>query len=220
MYFARVSPLPLSLPFSFGYIPSSMSLSTSSTQNTFLLFCMSVMPGSQKRLSRSTFFMFMSPSPFSFFLSQNTPNTPVPVFSFCQSTSEYVSSNPLCSSTAGMMQESLSASFLSPSSLGRIQGSGNASIPSACLFIMTLKSHADVVLKSLSLPPLMYLQWRSFHHCSFSTVFLSRAVFPLLYFLRIEFARLSSSSPTAAFMAFIYLLLFRRRSSAKHIERV
>ena len=27
----------------------------------------------------------------------------------------------------------------------------------------------------------MYLQWRSFHHCSFSTVFLSRAVFPLLY---------------------------------------
>ena len=85
-------------------------------------------------------------------------------------------------------------------------GSGYASIPSACLFIITLKSHADAGLNS-SFPPFMYRQCLSFHHCSFSITFCSREVFPLLY-LSIAFAFLSVSSPITVFLLSIPLLLF------------
>ena len=89
--------------------------------------------------------MLISPSPPSLVPSQITWYTPVPVLSLLHITSLYTASNFVCSSTHGSTELSRKASCRSPGSRGRMAGSGNAAIASACLEVMTLCSQAEAL---------------------------------------------------------------------------
>ena len=158
---------------------------------------MSVMPGSQKRLSKSSSRTSISPRPLFLRESQYTPSTPVPLFSLYHHISLYVCSKSFCCRITGSISDNIFASSLSPSSRGSTLGAGKLSIASACLLAMQLNSHADVGrgspgfrLKSNSL-------CRSLYHCSFSIIRCSSIALPCLYFCNICSASLTSSRPMA-----------------------
>ena len=85
---------------------------------------MSCTPGSQNRFSTSMLRISMSPSPWSFPASQNTPYTAHPDFSLFHHAWEYAFLNRLFFSITGRMRLSSSASRRSPGSLGSTVGSG------------------------------------------------------------------------------------------------
>ena len=141
--------------------------------------------------------MSMSPSPFSFWLFQNTPYTPVPSCPFCHMQSLYVCSNSFISSTTGMMEDSFFASSLSSAILGSTTGSGYESIQSACFPTMQFHSH-PVLLGCMLLPrtPRSFRissQFFSFHHCCARITRFSILSLPLLYFSSVSVALFSRS---------------------------
>ena len=77
------------------------------------------------------------------------------------------------------MLDSISASALSPSSLGSTLGAGMLSMASACLLARALKSHPDVGSTPLSVALRRFSQCRSLYHCSLSMTRCSSAFFPV-----------------------------------------
>ena len=122
-YRCAVSPCPRWF-LANGHCSKITSLSTSSTWNTFRLACMSVMPGSQYRFSRSTSRRSMSPRPPSLAPFQNTPFTAVPCFSLYHQASLYTCSYSFWSSATGNMLESSLAVSASSRARGSTLGSG------------------------------------------------------------------------------------------------
>ena len=176
--------MPLSCPRSWGYCSSSASLSISSVWYTYRLFWMSVMPGSQNRLSTFTRSMLMSPRPPSLPLSHVILYTHVPYFILAHIASLHVASKAFCSSTHGTIADSIFASCLSPSSRGKMFGSGYDSTASACLLTMTLCSHELRLRKPLYIwfPVFSSSAWLcSFHHCSAAIMRRSVLALPTLY---------------------------------------
>ena len=145
---------------------------------------MSVTPLSQKRFMTSVCTMSISPRPLSFAASQNTPYTPVPEMSLSSVTPEYTLSKSHSSSTTGTTADSISACALSPCSRGSMLAAGKASMASACLLAMALKSHALTGSICSRSPPRRrrHSHWRSLYHCWLSIMRFSRFALPALYF--------------------------------------
>ena len=67
-----ITPFPC-MSLHSGYCDFRMSVSITSTAKKFRLFCMSLIPGSQKMFRTSISMMSMSPSPFIFWLFHRMP---------------------------------------------------------------------------------------------------------------------------------------------------
>ena len=139
--------------------------------------------------------MLISPSPFSFVLSQQILCAELPVLSLYQPISLYTCSYSFCCNMTGITDDNVFAVASSLRSLGKMSASGKLSMISACLLMIELNSHADAGLISSFFCSFCIIgQCCILNHSSFSTILLSRFALHSLYFCKIPIAFFTSLS--------------------------